>query len=117
MQLGLTLLVALVATAYAQHRPGFEDPGQGREEAALPSMAPPGSGRLEAVDEVIERIRGDLLGRPGVIGVARGRTEDGADAVVVWVSQPADGEQIPREIEGYPVVVHIVPGGFHALPT
>lgn len=50
----------------------------------------------------------------GVEGVAHGLTPDGHDAVLVWVSTAKAAETLPTEIEGYPVVVAHVPGGFHA---
>jgi len=50
---------------------------------------------------------------PGVEGVAHGLAPDGKHAVLVWVSTVPTKNALPAQIEGYPVIVENVPGGFH----
>ncbi|WP_372726978.1 hypothetical protein [Nocardioides sp.] len=92
----------------------FEDPLQGGEDAALPHRPPP-SGAASAEDELLERHRADLLTVPGVTAVWSGLTSTGAVAVFVGVTDPSARDRLPRSLEGLPVEVVDVPGGFVAL--
>jgi hypothetical protein len=109
------LAAAYAVTAWTSGGQGFEEPAPGREEAALPTTTPPpNQGGTHPIDAVLERSRPKLLAIPGVAGTGHGQTPNGNDAVVVWVTDPRAAERVPAEIEGYPVIVNIVPGGFHA---
>jgi hypothetical protein len=106
----ITLLVlALLAVIGGPHGRG---PGDG-EDAAIPEGPPPGPGS-HPIDAAIDSWRGQLLGAAGVEGVGHGLTPDGHDAVLVFISDESAKPSIPAEIEGYPVLIERVPGGFHA---
>jgi hypothetical protein len=94
---------------------GFEEPSEMSEDAALPATTPPpSSSGANPIDDILERSRPELLALPGVVGTGHGRTQDGADAIIIWVTDPGAAEHVPTEIEGYPVIVNTVPGGFRA---
>ena len=76
-------------------------------------MPPPGPDP-HPIESAIDSWRDRLLATVGVEGVAHGLTPDGHDAVLVWVSTVSVADSVPTEIEGFPVVVEHVPGGFHA---
>ncbi|MFC9919555.1 hypothetical protein [Agromyces binzhouensis] len=84
------------------------------EDAALPAGQPPPGPEPDPVDELIAAEQDRLLGLSGVDGVGHGRTDEGEDAIIVWISDPAAATSVPRAIEGVPVIVEHVPGGFHA---
>jgi hypothetical protein len=106
---------AYVVTVSTHGGQGFEEPAESHEEAALPATTPPpNQGGAHPVDDVLERHRPELLTIPGFAGVGRGQTPDGNDAIIVWVTDPDAAERVPAEIEGYPVIVNVVPGGFRA---
>jgi hypothetical protein len=112
-------LLQALATAYAvatltHGGQGFEEPANGGEEADLPVTTPPAPGGRHPIDDVLERNRPQLLAIPGVAGIGHGQAADGMDAVIVWVTDAAAAERVPREIDGYSVIVNTVPGGFHA---
>jgi hypothetical protein len=109
------LATAYAVTAYTHGGQGFEEPAHSREEAALPATTPPpNQGDTHPIDDVLERTRSELLAIPGFAGVGHGQTPDGNDAIIVWVTDPGAAERVPTEIEGYTVIVNIVPGGFRA---
>ena len=64
-------------------------------DAAEPPAGPLG--------EALERNGPSLMAIPGVVGVARGVTEAGEGAIVVFLEDPAAREQLPAEVEGFPV--------------
>jgi hypothetical protein len=108
--------MAYAVTAYSNGGQGFEEPAHGQEEAALPATTPPpNQGGTHPIDDVLERNRPELLSIPGFAGVGRGQTPEGNDAIIVWVTDPDAAKRVPTEIEGYPVIVNVVPGGFRAL--
>jgi hypothetical protein len=109
------LAVACAAIACAQQTPPFEEPvATGGEQAALPVDAPPAL-EHHPTDAVVEGHRDQLLAVPGVAGVGHGRTPDGSDAILVWVTDARAADQLPAEIDGYAVIVDVVPGGFRAF--
>ena len=115
MRLLQALVRAYVVTSCA-HGQGFEEPAASGEEAALPSTTPPsGPGGTHPIDDVLDRSRPQLLAIPGVVGAGHGRTQDGDDAVIVWVTDPTAAENLPTDLEGFTVIVKTVPGGFRAL--
>jgi len=115
MRLPGALVTAYVVTACAQGQ-GFEEPATSGEEAALPSTTPPSApGGTHPIDDVLDRSRPQLLAIPGVVGTGHGRTQDGDDAVIVWVTDPAAAESLPTDLEGFTVIVKTVPGGFRAF--
>ena len=89
----------------------FQEPYGGGEQAASPVAVPPPL-PTGPIDEAIERHRPKLLRMDGVIGVAHGQASTGGDAVVVHVLD--DSVQMPKEIDGFPVEVVVIKGGFHA---
>ncbi len=93
--------------------PIFEEPHGASEQAAIP-FAPAPLGPPTAMDAVLERSRQRLLTIQGVVGVGQGRTAIGDDAILAFVDNQGVGSKVPRELEGYPVEVIVVPGGFHA---
>jgi hypothetical protein len=121
LRLLLAILVLNTVTVRAQDGSGgWGEPRStdGGEEARLPDMTPPPPPEAgSAVDEVLQRSGADLLAMPSVVGVSSGLAPDGAAAVLVWVTDAQAAEGIPKAIEGYPVVVHVVPEGFTAYPT
>ena len=100
----------------SQH-PKFESPGDASERAEM-SFSPSGSESASSeIGGVIDRHSGELLKIKGVYGVGAGRTPIGDDAVRVDIDNESIRGQLPQEIEGYPVEVVVVPGGFDILPA
>jgi len=57
------------------------------------------------IAEVLRDHTPELMALPGVIGTAQG-AKDGMPVILVLVTTGSDaGHRIPREIEGYPVVL------------
>jgi hypothetical protein len=94
----------------------FAEPGGAPEEAAI-SFTPPIPQGQSAVTGVVERNRAELAKIPGVHGVSEGRTPIGDPAVRIDVEDYSVRARLPKEIEGYPVEVVVVPGGFEILPA
>jgi hypothetical protein len=94
----------------------FAKPGGAPEEAAVPFTSPTPQGQ-SAVTGVVERNRAELAKIPGVHGVSEGRTPIGDPAVRIHVEDDSVRARLPKEIEGYPVEVVVVPGGFEILPA
>jgi hypothetical protein len=110
-----TFATAYAVTACTNGGQGFGEPAHNGEEAALPATTPPPNlGDTHPINEVLERSRSELLAIPGVAGAGHGQTPDGNDAIIVWVTDPSAVERVPTEIEGYTVIVNVVPGGFRA---
>ena len=91
----------------------FEEPRQAGESAALPTQTPP-LGPMDELDEVVARTASGLKDTRGVHGVGRGFGTPDRDAIVIFVDNAGVRESLPKEIEGYPVIVQVVPGGFSA---
>jgi hypothetical protein len=66
----------------------------------------------DELDEVIARTAAELKHTKGVHGVGRGYAQPGRDAIVVFVDNDGVKTSLPTEIDGYPVAVEVVPGGF-----
>jgi hypothetical protein len=106
---------------------GFAEPSGPPEQASVPftppesaaaSSAPPRpQGPPSPLTTVVERSKAQLLQIEGVHGVAEGRTPIGDDAVRVDIDDDSIRPRLPNEIEGYPVEVVVVPGGFGILPA
>ena len=94
----------------------FAEPGAAREEAAM-SFTPPTAREPSDVTGVVERNRTKLAEIPGVHGVSEGRTPIGDPAVRIDIEDDSVRARLPKEIEGYPVEVVVVPGGFETLPA
>ena len=94
----------------------FTEPAAAREEAAI-SFTPPTAQGQSAVTGVVERNRSELAKIPGVHGVSEGRTSIGDPAVRIDVEDDSVRGRLPKEIDGYPVEVVVVPGGFDILPA
>jgi len=108
------LAVASAAVTCARQTPPFEEPTADGEQAAVPVGAPPDLER-HSTDAVVEAHRRHLLAVAGVVGVGHGRTPDGDDAVLVWVTDARAADRLPRELDGHAVIVELVPGGFRAF--
>jgi hypothetical protein len=87
-----------------------------RREKTPPSLQPHHHQALAAdpIDDILKRSRPELLALPRVVGTGHGRTPEGDDAITVWVTDPEAAERVSTGIEGYPVIVNTVPGGFRA---
>jgi len=118
--MGRTVQIAVVALsllgAVAWFTAGAAEAGlQGnvRGEAGEAGEAPM---TAKTVKEVLQSHAAALLAIPGVVGVAEGRC-DGSPCLKVFVAArtPELEEQIPRRLEGYPVVVEET-GEIRALP-
>jgi hypothetical protein len=89
----------------------FEEPRPTGESAQLP-MRTPEQPAMDELDEVIARTAAELVSRQGVHGVGRGYARPGQDGIVIFVDNDEVKTSLPTEIEGYPVAVETVPGGF-----
>lgn len=96
---------------------GFAEPGGAPEQAAVPFIPPPQHKPNSPVTGVVERNRARLHQLEGVHGVSEGRTPIGDDAVRVDVENDTVRDRLPQEIEGYPLEVVVVPGGFGIIPV
>jgi hypothetical protein len=65
-------------------------------------------------EEVLERRGGELLGVGGVAGYGVGRTPDGRDAIVVYLTDTAARAAIPPSLDGLPVLTVVI-GSVQAL--
>jgi hypothetical protein len=108
------LVTACAVTSCAQQDSGWEEPSASAgEEAAMPLLPPPDpGGDAGPMRDVVERNRQELLATSGVVGVGSGLTPAGEDAVIVWTTDGRTADHLPTEVDGYPVIVHVVPGGF-----
>ncbi len=111
-----SLLLEVVSVDSVQGQ-GFAEPGGVPEQAAVSFIPPPQQKPHSPITDVVERNRARLHKIEGVHGVSEGRTPIGDDAVRVDVENDAVRDRLPQEIEGYPVEVVVVPGGFGILPA
>ena len=63
--------------------------------------------RLKPIDRVIEERAAELLAIEGVVGVFEGTLADGGACIHLAVAarSPALEKRLPRQIDGYPVVI------------
>ncbi|MGV9870869.1 hypothetical protein [Rhodococcus koreensis] len=109
------IAVASVLAAMSASGLPFEGPTPDRDEQAeLEVGEPPPVHPTSPVEVALERHRVTLQAIPGVVGIATGRTNSGEDALIVWIDDTDAAAGLPSDIEGFPLVVHHVPGGFHA---
>lgn len=80
-------------------------------------FTPPTAQGQSSVSAVIERIRTELAKIPGVHGVSESRTPIGDPAVRIDVEDDSVRARLPKEIDGYPIEIVVVPGGFEAYPA
>lgn len=100
-----------------EQNPAFVAPGDASEEAEV-SFEPSAAQRPQSrIAGVVERSRADLLKIEGVHGVSEGRTPTGDDAVRVDIEDDSVRERLPTAIDGYPLEVVVVAGGFGILPA
>ena len=77
------------------------------EDAA---MSPPAAGDAppaDAVDVAQARHAPELMAIDGVVGVARGQTAAGEEAIVVYLTDDAARERVPSAVEGIPVEAEV----------
>lgn len=110
------LLLLEVVTVDSGQGEIFANPGGAPEQAAVP-FTPAPHGSQSPITGVVERNRGRLHKIEGVHGVSEGRTPIGNDAIRVDVENESVRDRLPSEIEGYPVEIVVVPGGFGILPA
>ena len=57
------------------------------------------------INQVMADHTGELMGIPGVTGVAIGKTDDSTDCILVLVEKetPDLDQKLPRQLEGHPV--------------
>jgi len=62
---------------------------------------------MKSIDEVIRIYSDSLMAIPGVVGLYHGLSEDGRACLKVMVKQKTAEleKRIPRQIEGYPVLI------------
>ncbi len=90
----------------------FEEPKAVVEDAAIGEFVPPPRPDLTVLDGVLERNQADLLSIDGVTATWTGLNAEGADVVFVAVTDTSARPRVPQVIEGHPVEVVVVPGGF-----
>jgi hypothetical protein len=101
-----------------RERPEFDAPGEASERAEMHfSPAEHSQMSTSEIDGVIDRHSRELLAIDGVHGVGVGRTPIGDTAVRIDIDNESVRSRLPREVDGYPVEVAIVPGGFDILPA
>jgi len=86
-----------VATEGAMH-----DPTQ--EQAAVPYNP---DEDLSGIEQVLRQQEGTLMARPGVTGVAIGRSPTGDPAIVIYLQDQRFRKGLPKWIDGHPVVTQV----------
>jgi hypothetical protein len=63
-----------------------------------------------SIKQVKAKHENRLLEFPGVVSVGLGKDKGGNPAIIVGVDRPrsALAEQLPRQLDGYPVIVQVV---------
>lgn len=76
-----------------------------QEEAAMPYEPDRASGDTgqSQVETVLARHERMLMAIDGVMGIGVGRTPIGNDAIVLYLRDASVKQQVPTQIEGYPV--------------
>jgi hypothetical protein len=80
-------------------------------ESAARSWQPTESAPATRVDSVVGRASSRLLKLKGVHGLAHG-LRGGQTVILIFVDDESVRDLLPGDIEGYPVVVELVAGGF-----
>ena len=93
---------------------GFDEPRQTDASAEMPVTTPPSGPPTDDLDRTIADLAAELKHRLGVHGVGRGYGTPGKDTIVVFVDHENIGEELPKEVDGYPVMIEVVEGGFRA---
>jgi len=72
---------------------------------------------MDDVIRVMDAHVNELMAIPGVVGVAVGALDDGKPCIKVLVAKRTSEhrKRIPKEIEGYPVVIEVT-GEIRAMP-
>jgi hypothetical protein len=83
------------------------------EEAAMPYNGD--DQRTSGIEGVLRQHEHELLARPGVTGVAVGKSPTGEPAIVVYLLDKSYGSGLPHSIDGHPVVVQVT-GPIEAPP-
>jgi hypothetical protein len=68
------------------------------------------------IEEVREAHTAKLMGIQGVEGVGIGSDPLGNEAILVYISEASTLARLPKQIEGYPVVIEDLGGPIDALP-
>ncbi len=113
----MALLLLEVVSVDSVQAQDFAEPGGAPEQAAVSFTPPPPQRPQSSIAGVVERNRARLFKIEGVHGVSEGQTPIGDDAVRIDVENDLVRDRLPKEIEGYPVQVVVVPGGFGILPA
>ena len=74
----------------------------------LPAMVMCGENQMEpSIQEVKKQHEARLLGLPGVVSVGIGLDPEGQSAIIIGLdgSNPDVESQLPKRLEGYPVVL------------
>ncbi|MCZ6876044.1 MAG: hypothetical protein O7G88_21365 [bacterium] len=87
------------------------------EEAAMPYPAEEEGEYMPTseIERAIHKHDQQLLSIDGVEGMGTGQDEIGDSVIVVYLSDETVRQRIPSALEGFPVRIEMVPGGFHAL--
>jgi hypothetical protein len=80
----------------------MHDPAQ--EQAAVPYNP---DDDVSGIEQVLRQHEGRLLARPGVTGVAIGKSPTGDPAIVIYLQDQRIRTGLPKLIDGYPVVTQV----------
>jgi hypothetical protein len=98
----------------------FDDPrdpnsGNESEQAAIETdLPPPPYWSQTRLSEALARHRVRLLAVKGVHGVSEGQDPNGQEIVRVDVESADVASALPPDVDGFPIRVVVVPGGFHS---
>jgi hypothetical protein len=71
---------------------------------------------LKAIEQVKEEHESEWMAMKGVEGVGIGSDRLGNAALRIYISDASISDRLPKEIEGYPVVLENLGGPIEALP-
>ncbi len=80
----------------------FEDPSDAAGKDPAARTYDPGE---DDRDPRLRRAEAELLSHPGVEGVGLGRSETGAESIIVYVSTAEAASSLPSSFAGMPIVV------------
>ena len=80
----------------------FEDPSAAAGDGPAGRTYDPGE---DDGDPRLRRAEAELLSKPGVEGVGLGRSDDGAEAIIVYVSTADAASSLPSSFAGMPIVI------------